>query len=109
MARGEAEAEAGAAGPAGFVPGVAAAPEDDPAGVVIRVIDEGDGVAEDFVPRLFGRFARSEAARSLHGVRGTGLGLSIVAGLLHANGGDAWYEAGQPRGACFCLRLPAGH
>jgi signal transduction histidine kinase len=88
---------------------VTAAAEDDPAGVVIRVIDEGDGVAEDFVPRLFGRFTRSEAARSLHGVHGTGLGLSIVAGLVHANGGDAWYEPGQPRGACFCLRLPAGH
>ena len=81
----------------------------DPAGVVIRVMDEGDGVARDFVPRLFGRLARSEAARSGSGVHGTGLGLSIVAGLVHANGGDAWYEAGQPRGACFCLRLPAGH
>jgi signal transduction histidine kinase len=83
--------------------------EADPAGVVIRVIDEGDGVADDFVPRLFGRFARSEAARSRQGVHGTGLGLSIVAGLLHANGGDAWYEPGRPRGARFCLRLPAGH
>jgi signal transduction histidine kinase len=88
---------------------VAAVAEDDPAGVVIRVIDEGDGIAEEFVPRLFGRFTRSEAARSRHAVRGTGLGLSIVAGLVHANGGDAWYEPGRPRGARFCLRLPAGH
>ncbi|MEW6474876.1 MAG: hybrid sensor histidine kinase/response regulator [Actinomycetota bacterium] len=86
---------------------VAAEAEDDPAGVVIRVIDEGEGVSEEFVPRLFGRFSRSEAARSRHGVHGTGLGLSIVAGLVHANGGDAWYEPGNPRGARFCLRLPA--
>ena len=80
--------------------------EGDPAGIVIRMIDEGDGVPEEFVPLLFGRFARSEAARARKGVHGTGLGLSIVAGLLHANGGDAWYEPGEPRGARFCLRLP---
>ena len=83
--------------------------EGDPAGVVIRVIDEGEGVPDEFVPRLFGRFARSQAARSRKGVHGTGLGLSIVAGLVHANGGDAWYEPGDPRGARFCLRLPTGH
>jgi signal transduction histidine kinase len=88
---------------------VTAAPEDDPAAVVIRVIDEGDGVPEEFVPRLFGRFARSEAARTRKGVHGTGLGLSIVAGLLHANGGEAWYEPGVPRGARFCLRIPSAH
>jgi signal transduction histidine kinase len=77
--------------------------------IVIRVIDGGDGVPEEFVPRLFGRFARSDAARSRKGVHGTGLGLSIVAGLLHANDGDAWYEPGEQRGARFCLRLPSGH
>ena len=83
--------------------------EGDPAGVVIRVIDEGDGVPEEFVPRLFGRFTRSQAPRTRKGVHGTGLGLSIVAGLLHANDGEAWYEPGDPRGARFCLRLPTGH
>ena len=88
---------------------VTAVPEEDPAAVVIRVIDEGDGVPEEFVPRLFGRFARSEAARTRKGVQGTGLGLSIVAGLLHANGGEAWYEPGEPRGARFCLRIPSAH
>lgn len=88
---------------------VTAALEGDPAGVVIRVIDEGDGVPEEFVPRLFGRFARSEAARSRKGVHGTGLGLSIVAGLLHANDGDAWYEPGETRGSRFCLRIPSAH
>ena len=88
---------------------VTAGLEGDPAAVVIRVIDEGDGVPEEFVPRLFGRFARSAAARSRKGVHGTGLGLSIVAGLLHANGGEAWYEPGEPRGSRFCLRIPFGH
>ena len=88
---------------------VTAAREGDPAAVVIRVVDDGDGVPEEFVPRLFGRFSRSDAARNRKGVHGTGLGLSIVAGLLHANGGEAWYEPGVPRGARFCLRIPAAH
>ena len=88
---------------------VTAALEGDPAAVVVRVIDGGDGVPDDFVPRLFGRFARSEAARNRARVHGTGLGLSIVAGLLQANGGEAWYEPGEPRGARFCLRVPAAH
>ena len=83
--------------------------ERDPSSVVIRVIDEGDGVPEEFVPRLFGRFARSEAARTRKGIHGTGLGLSIVAGLLQANGGEAWYEPGQPSGSRFCLRIPSAH
>jgi signal transduction histidine kinase len=88
---------------------VTAAVEGHPGAVVIRVIDGGDGVPDEFVPRLFGRFVRSEMTRNWRGVHGTGLGLSIVAGLLHANDGDAWYEPGDPRGARFCLRLPCGH
>jgi signal transduction histidine kinase len=88
---------------------VTAGLEGDPAGVVIRVIDTGDGVPEEFVPRLFGRLSPAQAARARPAVHGAGLGLSIVAGLLHANGGDAWYEPGDPRGARFCLRLPTGH
>jgi signal transduction histidine kinase len=69
----------------------------------IRVRDHGDGVPEDFVPRLFGKFARGDAARTLGG---TGLGLSIVQGLARANGGDTWYEPNHPNGSCFALRLP---
>lgn len=71
--------------------------------VEIRVRDQGDGVPEDFVPRLFARFARAETAERMPG---TGLGLSIVRGLAQANGGDAWYEVNDPRGSCFVVRLP---
>lgn len=73
--------------------------------VEIRVRDSGDGVPEDFIPRLFGRFARADTpATRANG--GTGLGLSIVQGLAQANGGDTWYEPNSPSGACFALRLP---
>jgi PAS domain S-box-containing protein len=70
--------------------------------VEVRLTDEGDGVPEDFRPRLFEAFARADSARTLPG---TGLGLSIVKGLVEANGGEVRYEPGIPRGACFVVRL----
>jgi signal transduction histidine kinase len=72
--------------------------------VEIRVRDHGDGVPEDFVPRLFGRFAR--AGTSSGATPGTGLGLAIVRGLAEANGGNVWYEKNEPHGSCFAVRLP---
>jgi signal transduction histidine kinase len=71
----------------------------------VRVRDRGPGVPDEFVHRLFTKFARADSAMT--GTRsGTGLGLSIVRGLAQANGGDAWYEPVVPHGACFGLRLP---
>ena len=72
----------------------------------IRVLDRGRGVAPEFVPHLFRRFAR-EAAEDLPAQRGTGLGLWIVRGLAQANGGDVWYEPNDPSGAVFGVRIPA--
>lgn len=71
--------------------------------IEIRVRDHGDGVPDDFVPRLFGKFSRAEGSREADG---TGLGLSIVQGLARANGGETWYERNEPRGSCFAVRLP---
>jgi signal transduction histidine kinase len=72
--------------------------------VEVRVRDQGEGVPQDFVPRLFERFAQAPGVAEAH--RGTGLGLSIVRGLARAQGGEAWYEPNEPRGACFGVRLP---
>ena len=71
--------------------------------VEIRIRDHGEGVPNEFVPRLFGKFARAEATSEKPG---TGLGLSIVRGLAQANGGDTWYEPNVPHGSCFGVRLP---
>jgi signal transduction histidine kinase len=76
--------------------------------VVVSVEDEGDGVPEAFVPRLFDRFSQASIGDS-RTAEGTGLGLAIVAELAGAQGGSAWYEPRSPRGSRFCVRLPAGH
>jgi signal transduction histidine kinase len=71
----------------------------------VRVHDRGPGVPDEFVHRLFTKFARADDARSRQQA-GTGLGLSIVRGLAIANGGEAWYEPNVPQGSCFGVRLP---
>jgi signal transduction histidine kinase/tetratricopeptide (TPR) repeat protein len=55
--------------------------------VVLAVSDGGRGVPEEFVPRLFDKFAQASTG-SRRGASGTGLGLSIVRGLARANGGE---------------------
>jgi PAS domain S-box-containing protein len=75
--------------------------------VEVRVLDHGPGVPAEFLPRLFGRFARADtAATKAH--RGSGLGLSIVRGLAEANGGHVRYEPNVPSGSCFVVGLPVG-
>jgi PAS domain S-box-containing protein len=69
--------------------------------VSIEVQDCGDGVPEDFLPRLFARFSRADTSRR----DGTGLGLSIVQGLAEANGGSISYRR-EGLTSCFTLHLP---
>lgn len=66
----------------------------------ISVHDEGDGVPEQMVPRLFERFEHG-------GGSGTGLGLAIAKAYANAHGGDLVYE-GDAGGARFALVLPRG-
>lgn len=74
--------------------------------VTVALADDGPGVPAAFVPQLFERFTRSDAARS-GGHRGSGLGLHLARRLARLNGGELAYEAGPGGGACFVLTLPA--
>ena len=76
------------------------------------VTDTGPGIAQEYLPRVFDRFYRAEAARTRgEAGGGTGLGLSIARDLARAQDGDL--TAGNVRsdeassGATFTLRLPA--
>ena len=73
--------------------------------VEIRVRDHGEGLPEEFLARVFEKFAQAQSPMG-NERKGTGLGLSIVRGLARAGGGDAWYEPNQPRGSCFAVSLP---
>ncbi len=62
---------------------------------MLTAADDGAGVAEDALPRLFERFYRADAART---TRGTGLGLAIVKHIVVAAGGDVEADGGAGRG-----------
>jgi two-component system phosphate regulon sensor histidine kinase PhoR len=66
-----------------------------PEGIVLRAADDGAGVAEDDLARLFERFYRADRARSS---RGTGLGLAIVKHVVTAAGGTIEAQGGPGRG-----------
>jgi two-component system, OmpR family, phosphate regulon sensor histidine kinase PhoR len=62
---------------------------------VLEGADDGVGVAEADLPRLFERFYRTEQARAS---RGTGLGLAIVKHVVTAAGGTVEASGGRGRG-----------
>jgi signal transduction histidine kinase len=70
---------------------------------VLEVADDGAGVPEEDVPRLFERFFRSDRART---TRGTGLGLAIVKHVIEAAGGRVEAHGGPGRGLDVRCSLP---
>ena len=71
----------------------------------IRVRDQGCGVAEEHLPRLFERFYRADKARSRK-LGGTGLGLAIVRRIVTDHDGQIHAGNHQPKGALFTFELP---
>ncbi len=72
---------------------------------VIRVEDDGPGVALEELPLLFKRFTQTATGRSLG--KGSGLGLAIARLLVEGQGGRIWAERLEARGMAFVLVLPA--
>ena len=70
--------------------------------VFVSVTDNGPGVDERLIPRMFDPFARGQGSGE---VGGSGLGLAIVKMLVEASQGEIFYE-GNGRGATFTIRLP---
>jgi two-component system sensor histidine kinase KdpD len=71
--------------------------------VVIRISDDGPGLPEAELERVFEPFHTTGDGER----RGSGLGLAIARGLAEANGGSVWAESHPERGATFALALPA--
>ncbi len=74
--------------------------------VRIAVIDNGIGIAEDNLPRIFGMFAQA-AVPPDRAPEGLGIGLSLVSRLLEMHGGQLRAESpGIGMGSTFTVELP---
>jgi two-component system sensor histidine kinase SenX3 len=82
---------------------VAARRDDD--AIEVSVADEGIGIPEKDLERVFERFYRSDPARS-RATGGTGLGLAIVKHVATNHGGTVRVHSVEGLGATFTLRLP---
>ena len=69
--------------------------------LLVRVVDDGSGLAPKAIQNLFRPFAGSARAN------GTGLGLPIARELMRAQGGDLSLEATSAEGTTFVVRLPS--
>lgn len=70
--------------------------------VVVRVSDEGPGIARQHLPRLSERFYRVEGQRS----GGTGLGLAIVKHVVNRHRGGLVVESAEGEGSSFSVYFP---
>ncbi|WP_287417201.1 ATP-binding protein [Oceanithermus sp.] len=70
------------------------------------VADDGPGIPEADLPRVFDRFYRADPARSRRS-GGSGLGLAIVRAISEAHGGEATVENREGGGAVFRVCVPA--
>ena len=71
--------------------------------VVVTVSDDGQGVGDEDLPRLFERFYRADRARSS---RGTGLGLAIVKHVVGSAGGTVEASGSTGGGLTIRSRFP---
>jgi len=70
--------------------------------LILSVLDEGRGISEVDLPRIFGAFQRGAAATP----GGTGLGLAIVEGFVQAHGGSVTATNRPSGGAEFNITIP---
>ncbi len=67
-----------------------------------EVADQGPGIADEDLRRIFDRYYRAEVPQG----RGLGLGLSICLGLVRAHDGGLWAESATGQGTTFVFTMP---
>lgn len=73
--------------------------------VQVDVIDSGEGIEPEDLPRVFEQFYRGEKSRS-RATGGAGLGLAIAQRIVQAHHGEIWVESQRGAGSRFSFTLP---
>ncbi|WP_157471697.1 PAS domain S-box protein [Gilvimarinus agarilyticus] len=74
--------------------------------LIISVVDQGEGVADDFRHQVFEKFSQADSS-STKGKGGTGLGLAISKEIIDKHGGRIGFESKEGHGSRFFFALPA--
>jgi PAS domain S-box-containing protein len=78
---------------------------DGPGAFVLAVTDNGIGIKEEDLPRLFREFEQLESGAARH-YEGSGLGLALTRRLVELQGGNVTVESAVGRGSTFAVTLP---
>jgi signal transduction histidine kinase len=73
--------------------------------VEIRVSDQGTGIPQEHLGRIFEKFYRVETGLTRK-TQGTGLGLYICKSIVNSYGGEIWAESVPGEGTTFIIQLP---
>ena len=68
----------------------------------VSVTDQGPGIPEADLPRVFEPYWQAQSTARL----GAGIGLKIAKGLVEAHGGRIWVESKMGEGTTFSFTLP---
>lgn len=74
--------------------------------VMVRVRDEGRGIPQDRLEKVFERFEQIDASDARE-KGGSGLGLAICRSIVEAHGGRIWAQSALGEGSTLCFTLPA--
>ncbi len=74
-------------------------------GVEVRISDQGIGIPDEALDRVFERFYRADM-RLVRETNGLGLGLTICKSLIQLHGGHIWVKSEAEKGSTFYVWLP---
>jgi K+-sensing histidine kinase KdpD len=94
--------------PAGGQIQVTVKPGDQPDEVLFAVSDQGLGIPEEYLGRLFQKYTRVDTGEAGK-IKGTGLGLWICREIIRAHGGRIWVESEVGKGSAFKFVVKKGN